>query len=169
MGEIDRWAHIDEDLLKEISKRFLSYDDYIQLRLVCKEWSLKLPKIPNGNKLPWLLLPEETIRIHSDQEEEIYHLMHLPVEDEEILDTHALEKEGIYHVILPDMQMQNKIIRGSSHGWLIILDISREKIFAVNHDGQLYEFDPKSSGLEGGIHEVEPPSKVPQAVIRLNI
>ena len=57
MGEVDQWANIHPDMLKEIAKRFYSYDDYSRLRLVCKEWSLRLPKIPNHNRNPWLVLP----------------------------------------------------------------------------------------------------------------
>ncbi|XP_057762016.1 putative F-box protein At5g60060 [Arachis stenosperma] len=124
MDEINRWADIDENLLKEISKRFHAYDDYIQLRLVCKEWSLKLPKIPNGNKIPWLLLPDETVRNHSYEDEEIYHLMQLAAADDETLDTCALEERDIYHVMLPEMQSYNKFIRGSGHGWFIVQSIS---------------------------------------------
>ncbi|MED6225658.1 hypothetical protein PIB30_095732 [Stylosanthes scabra] len=76
MDEIDRWADINQDLLQEISKRFFSYDDdCMKLRLVYKKWRLKLPKIPSGNKIPWLLLPEETYKNHCYEDEEIYHLM----------------------------------------------------------------------------------------------
>ncbi|RYR56216.1 hypothetical protein Ahy_A05g021971 isoform A [Arachis hypogaea] len=124
MDEINRWADIDEDLLKEISKRFHAYDDYLQLRLVCKEWSLKLPKIPNGNKIPWLLLPDETVKNHSYEDEEIYHLMQLAAADDETLDTCVLEEKDIYHIMLPEMQSDNKFIRGSGHGWLIVQSIS---------------------------------------------
>ncbi|XP_072073447.1 F-box protein SKIP23-like [Arachis hypogaea] len=282
MGDTDGWAHIDEDLLLEISTRFFSYDDYIQLGLVCKEWRLKLPKIPNANNVPWLLIPEETEK-NSYEDEEIYHLMQLPVAGQEILDTHGLKERGIYHVMLPNMQMQNYVIRGSSHGWLIMVSLSEgtvlllnpftnvefrlphistfpnvikyepdnhgdeytlldfrdrsetfdcdfthkiqllkvvinsppdcnnhnfmaaaiygfqrrlafyksndmrwvefptrntefedviffgEKIYAVNHAGQLYEFDTntKSGRLEGGIHEVRPPSRVDTSTLTI--
>ncbi|MED6159065.1 hypothetical protein PIB30_038846 [Stylosanthes scabra] len=124
MDGIDRWSDIHQDLLKEISKRFFSYDEYIQLGLICKEWSLKLPKTPNGNQIPWLLLPEETFKNHCYEDEEIYHLMQLPLADDETLDTEALVEEEIYHMMLPDMQKQNILIRGSGHGWLVLLSIS---------------------------------------------
>ncbi|QHO43922.1 putative F-box protein At5g60060 [Arachis hypogaea] len=124
MDEINRWADIDEDLSKEISKRFHAYHDYIQLRLICKQWSLKLPKIPDGNKIPWLLLPDETVKNHWYEDEEIYHLMQLAAADDETLDTCALEEKDIYHVMLPEMQSYTKFIRGSAHGWLIVQSIS---------------------------------------------
>ncbi|XLR25148.1 hypothetical protein S83_053048 [Arachis hypogaea] len=132
MDEINRWADIDEDLLKEISKRFHAYDDYLQLRLVCKEWSLKLAKIPNGNKIPWLLLPDETVKNHSYEDEEIYHLMQLAAADDETLDTCVLEEKDIYHIMLPEMQSDNKFIRGSGHGWVIVQSISDGTIQMLN-------------------------------------
>ncbi|QHO05861.1 hypothetical protein HN51_064837 [Arachis hypogaea] len=132
MDEINRWADIDEDLLKEISKRFHAYHDYIQLRFVCKQWRLKLPKIPNENKIPWLLLPDETVKNHSDEDKEIHHLMQLGVADDETLDTCALEEKNIYHIMLPEMQSYDKLIRGSCHGWLIVVSISDGTIQMLN-------------------------------------
>ncbi|MED6211340.1 hypothetical protein PIB30_072807 [Stylosanthes scabra] len=124
------WSHIHQDLLKEISKRFFSYDEYIQLGL--REWSLKLPKTPNGNQIPWLLLPEETFKNHCYEDEEIHHLMQLPLADDETLDTHALKEEHVYHMMLPDMQKQNMVIRGSGHGWLVMVSISDGSIQMLN-------------------------------------
>ncbi|MED6199642.1 hypothetical protein PIB30_077825 [Stylosanthes scabra] len=47
MGEVvDQSANIHQDVLNEIAKRIHSYDDYLQLRLVCK---------PNNKT--WLELP----------------------------------------------------------------------------------------------------------------
>ncbi|XLU59182.1 hypothetical protein S245_053830 [Arachis hypogaea] len=132
MDEINRWADINEDLFKEISKRFHAYDDYIRLRLVCKEWSLKHPKIPNGNKIPWLLLPDETVKNYSYEDEEIHHLMQLGAADDETLDTCALEEKDIYHIMLSEMQSYNKFIRGSGHGWLIVQSISDGTIQMLN-------------------------------------
>ncbi|RYR56343.1 hypothetical protein Ahy_A05g022065 [Arachis hypogaea] len=128
MGDTDGWAHIDEDLLLEISTRFFSYDDYIQLGLVCKEWRLKLPKIPNANNVPWLLIPEETEK-NSYEDEEI---VQLPVAGQAILVTHGLKERRIYHVMLPNMQMQNYDIRGSSHGWLIMVSLSEGTVLLLN-------------------------------------
>ncbi|MED6214788.1 hypothetical protein PIB30_106743 [Stylosanthes scabra] len=97
MGEIiDEWANIHHDMLNEIAKRFHSYGDYLQLRFVCKQWNLKLPKIPNVNKVPWLVSP---IVIGG-------------------LETHDFEEKGIYHLMLLDM-LQDNVIVGCCHGWLI--------------------------------------------------
>ncbi|KAL4375591.1 hypothetical protein AHAS_Ahas05G0297100 [Arachis hypogaea] len=129
MGETDRWSDIHPDMLNEITKRFYSYDDHIPLRLVCKEWNLKL----GSNEIPWLLLPEETFKSSFDQEEEeIYSLMHLPVADEDILETKVLEGKGVYHAMLPGMQMLDILIRGSCYGWLITLTRSEGKMQMLN-------------------------------------
>ncbi|MED6123181.1 hypothetical protein PIB30_046798, partial [Stylosanthes scabra] len=109
---IDEWANIHHDMLNEITKRFHSYDDYLQLRLVCKQWNLKLPKIPNGNKAPWLLSP-------------------IAIGD---LETRDLEEKGIYHLMLPDM-LQDNIIVGSCHGWLI-------SVVAESHEGTVQILNP---------------------------
>ncbi|MED6174532.1 hypothetical protein PIB30_069938 [Stylosanthes scabra] len=239
MEEIDRWSDIGQDLLEEISKRFFSYNEYIQLRLVCKEWSLKLAKIPRVSKTPWLLLPEETFKNHCYEDEEIYQLMQLPLADDETLDTDALEEEEIHRMMLPDMQKHNILIRGSCHGcliimgrntrfgifvtkllggtldshsmhriqlWKVIINSSpdyddenfmavaifrpcnrlafykpgnsrwtefptkdedfedviffEEKIYAINNDDQIYEFETKGRAglIRGGIHESRPPA-----------
>ncbi|MED6132633.1 hypothetical protein PIB30_020971 [Stylosanthes scabra] len=107
---IDEWANIHHDMLNEITKRFHSYNDYFQLRLVCKQWNLKLPKIPNnGNKVPWLLSP---IAIDASE-------------------TRDLEEKGIYHLMLPDM-LQDNIIVGSSHGWLISVVVNEGTVQILN-------------------------------------
>ncbi|MED6132664.1 hypothetical protein PIB30_020996 [Stylosanthes scabra] len=110
---IDEWANIHHDMLNEITKRFHLYDDYLQLRLVCKQWNLKLPKIPNnGNKVPWLLSP---IAIDASE-------------------TRDLEEKGIYHLMLPDM-LQDNIIVGSCHAWLI-------SVVIMSHGGTVRILNP---------------------------
>ncbi|MED6201527.1 hypothetical protein PIB30_095952 [Stylosanthes scabra] len=104
---IDEWANIHHDMLNEITKLFHSYDDYLQLRLVCKQWNLKLPKIPNANKVPWLVSP-------------------IAIGGVEIRD---LEKKGIYHLMLPDMLQENNIV-GSCYGWLI-------SVVVASHEGSV--------------------------------
>ncbi|MED6208513.1 hypothetical protein PIB30_045789 [Stylosanthes scabra] len=120
MGDhVDQWANIHEDMLNdEIAKRIYSYDDYLRLRLVCKQWSFKLPKIPTaGNNVPWLLLPiGGTID-----------------DDETTLDTTRLEEKEIYHLTLPvPPELQYNLIRGSCHGWLIIVSMYEGTIRMLN-------------------------------------
>ncbi|XLT95573.1 hypothetical protein HN873_017235 [Arachis hypogaea] len=85
-------------------------------------------KIPNANNVPWLLIPEETEK-NSYEDEEI---VQLPVAGQAILVTHGLKERRIYHVMLPNMQMQNYDIRGSSHGWLIMVSLSEGTVLLLN-------------------------------------
>ncbi|XP_057761148.1 uncharacterized protein LOC130981584 [Arachis stenosperma] len=133
MGEVDQWARIHQDMLNQITKRLYSYDDYLQLRLVCKEWNFKLPKIPNGIKAPWLLLPiggTPTAREPFKAGEDVYHITQLSNIDEESVDTSSLDEKGIYHLKLADLQYN--LIRGSCHGWLIIVSIYEGTIRMLN-------------------------------------
>ncbi|MED6122321.1 hypothetical protein PIB30_038711 [Stylosanthes scabra] len=110
MGEmIDEWANIHHDMLNEITRRFHSYEDYLQLRFVCKQWNLKLPNIPNGNKVPWLVSP---IAIGG-------------------LEARDLEEKGIYYLMLPDMLQDNAIV-GSCHGWLITVVVNEGTVRILN-------------------------------------
>ncbi|XP_057763187.1 putative F-box protein At5g55150 [Arachis stenosperma] len=111
MAEIDRWSNLHPDLLYQITEHLYSYDDYIRLRLVCKEWNSKLSSIPNHKRNPWLLLPGTT-------------------HDSSL--SHVLEKEQIYHVMLPDFDINDNLIRGSCHGWLITVVISKGAIRMLN-------------------------------------
>ncbi|RYR60904.1 hypothetical protein HN51_005987 [Arachis hypogaea] len=131
MGEFDRWADIHQDLFNEINKRFYSYNNYIQLRLVCKQWNLKLPKIPEGNKVPWLVLSTGSAVKESFEEEA--HALEEEVrapEDEGILDARSLEEKRIYHLMLP--VMQDNIMCGSRHGWLIIVMVYEGTVRILN-------------------------------------
>ncbi|XP_057747876.1 putative F-box protein At1g65770 [Arachis stenosperma] len=130
MGEVDQWENIHEDMLNQIAKRLYSYDDYLQLPLVCKQWNSKLPKIPNGIKAPWLLVPiggaaKEPFKAGKD----ICHVSQLPTIDEETVDTFSVEEKGIYHLKL---ELQYNLIRGSCHGWLIIVSIYEGTIRMLN-------------------------------------
>ncbi|MED6191591.1 hypothetical protein PIB30_001869 [Stylosanthes scabra] len=129
-SEIDGWANVHGDILKEIAKHLYSYHDFIQLRLVCKQWSLKLAEI--SKEILWLLLPEESSSTHVYEDEEIYHLMQLPVAEEVPLEiiSKGLEENRIHHIRLPEMQ--NSLIRGSYHGWLVILDVYQGSIYMLN-------------------------------------
>ncbi|XP_015963055.1 putative F-box protein At5g55150 [Arachis duranensis] len=111
MAEIDRWSNLHPDLLYQITEHLYSYHDYIRLRLVCKEWNSKLSSIPNHKRNPWLLLPGTT-------------------HDSSL--SHILEKEQIYHVMFPDFDINDNLIRGSCHGWLITVVISEGAIRMLN-------------------------------------
>ncbi|MED6118324.1 hypothetical protein PIB30_001552 [Stylosanthes scabra] len=130
MDEIDRWSNIHRDILKEIAKHFYSYDDFIQLQLVCKQWSLKLPEI--SNEILWLLIPDEesSSTHHIYEDEEIYHLMQLPIADEVTVEIQGLEEQGIPHLMLRDMH--DNVICGSYNEWLIIMSITEGSMYMLN-------------------------------------
>ncbi|RYR56183.1 hypothetical protein Ahy_A05g021946 isoform A [Arachis hypogaea] len=128
MGDINGWANIHHDILKEIAEHLYSYDDFIQLGLVCKQWNLKLPEI--SSEILWLLIPEESSSTHIYEDEEIYHLMQLPIADEVRLDIQSLDEAKIHYLKLPEMQ--TKLIRGSFGGWLIVLDIYKGSMCMLN-------------------------------------
>ncbi|MED6118326.1 hypothetical protein PIB30_001554 [Stylosanthes scabra] len=108
MGDIDGWANIHHDILKEIAKHLYSYDDFIQLQLVCKQWSLELPEI--STEILWLLIPEQSSSTHIFEDEEIYHLMQLPIADEVPLEIQDLEENGIHHIKLPGNRRNRQLV-----------------------------------------------------------
>ncbi|XP_020997500.1 F-box protein At1g10110-like [Arachis duranensis] len=111
MAEIDRWWNLHPDLLYQITEHLYFYDDYIRLRLVCKEWNSKLSSIPHHKRNPWLLLPGTT-------------------HDSSL--NHILDKEQIYHVMFPDFDINDNLIYGSGYGWLITVVISNGAIRMLN-------------------------------------
>ncbi|MED6106235.1 hypothetical protein PIB30_003194, partial [Stylosanthes scabra] len=54
----------------------------------------------------------------------------LPIADEVPLQIQGLEENGIHYIKLPEMQ--NNLIRGSYHEWLIIVDIYEGSIYMLN-------------------------------------
>ncbi|XP_057725492.1 probable F-box protein At4g22165 [Arachis stenosperma] len=169
MGDdIDGWANIHDDILKEIAEHFYSYDDFIQLRLVCKQWSLKLPEI--SSEILWLLVPEESSSTRIYEDEEIYHLMNLPIADEVPLDIQSLDEDEIHHLKLPEMQ--NKLIRGSFGGWLIVLDIYQGSMYMLNAFTKvrldlppistfpdIIDYNPNNYGFEYTIRDLDDENK----------
>ena len=98
MGEVDQWTKLDANLLNEMAKHMYSYDDYVRLRYICKQWNLLLPKTPN-HRNPWLVLPFD-----------------------ETFNTHPLEEKEIYHLRFPEIK--DNFFRGSCYGYLIIVMVS---------------------------------------------
>ncbi|XP_052117844.1 uncharacterized protein LOC107491463 [Arachis duranensis] len=127
MGDIDGWANIHHDIFLEISKHFYSYDDFIQLRLVCKQWSLKLPEI--SSKILWLLVPESFSDYFCEDKKEGYHSRQ-PIADEVPVDIQSLDEDKIHHLKLPEMQ--TKLIRGSFGGWLIVVDLYQGSMYMLD-------------------------------------
>ncbi|KAL4398138.1 hypothetical protein HN51_002743 [Arachis hypogaea] len=100
-------------------------------------FNFKLPKILNGNKAPWLLLPigggaatNEAFKVDTHKE--------------------ILEEKGIYHLTLPELQSQ--LIRGSCYGWLIIVSMYEGTIRMLNPMTKVFLDLPPISDLPDVIH-----------------
>ncbi|XLU20539.1 hypothetical protein S245_056605 [Arachis hypogaea] len=74
-----------------------------------------------------LLIPEESSSTHIYEDEEIYHVMQLPIADEMLLDIQSLDEDKIHHLKLPEMQ--NK---------LIVLDIYQGSMYMLNAFTKVY-------------------------------
>ncbi|MED6111729.1 hypothetical protein PIB30_055013 [Stylosanthes scabra] len=83
-----------------------------------------------SKEILWLLVPEESSSTHIYENEEIYHLMQLPIADEVPLQIQGLEENGINYIRPPEMQ--NNFIRSSYGGWLIILDTYQGSNYMLN-------------------------------------
>ncbi|XP_015967791.1 putative F-box protein At4g22660 [Arachis duranensis] len=128
MGGVDQWTSIHQDLLNQITKRFYSYDEYLQFRFVCKQWNFNLPQNPSGNKVPWLLLPIATAAAkRSSKKPKIYEGTISKLTERR---TRIFEEEEIYYLTMPELQY-NKIC-GSCHGWIIIVLIYEGTIQMLN-------------------------------------
>ncbi|MED6158542.1 hypothetical protein PIB30_033667 [Stylosanthes scabra] len=66
MDESSGWANLHPDLLRKIAKLMYSYDDYIRLRCICKQWN---------SFIPWLVLPfDHTFDTHCLEARQICHV-----------------------------------------------------------------------------------------------
>ncbi|RYR06508.1 hypothetical protein Ahy_B05g073837 [Arachis hypogaea] len=128
MAGVDQWASIHQDLLNQITKRFYSYEEYLQFRFVCKQWNFNLPQNPSGNKVPWLLLPIDTAAAKRSSKKPKIHEDTISKLTERR--TRILEEEEIYYLTMPELQ--NNKICGSCHGWLIIVLIYEGTIQMLN-------------------------------------
>ncbi|RYQ87134.1 hypothetical protein Ahy_B09g094605 [Arachis hypogaea] len=77
--------------------------------------------------------------------EDVYHITQLSNIDEESVDTSSLNEKGIYHLKLADLQYN--LIRGSCHGWLIIVSIYEGTIRMLNPLTKVYLDLPPISTL----------------------
>ena len=100
--EHDHWAELHSDLLDEIIKHVDSYDSYVRLRAVCRQWHYELPQNPKYIKKLWLVLP------FNDEKETFRPFLNIG-------------ENKHYHLELPETR--NTIFRGSYYEWLIIISI----------------------------------------------
>ena len=91
---MSKWSELPKELLDEIAKRLHFYADYARMRSVCVAWRSVLPKTCS----PYLLLPY-------DEETATARDFLCPFENK------------VYQLELPELR--GKVVRGSSHGWVI--------------------------------------------------
>ncbi|GKV43189.1 hypothetical protein SLEP1_g50511 [Rubroshorea leprosula] len=106
------WTQLPAELLESISKNLKIYADYVRFRAVCRNWRSAVPKIPLDlpPQLPWLVLPPTRS-----------HLTYRAIFD--------LSTDKLHHLSLPEYSTNPaKRHRGSSEGWLVILDLSPDII-----------------------------------------
>ncbi|GKU98071.1 hypothetical protein SLEP1_g11123 [Rubroshorea leprosula] len=108
------WTQLPSELLESISKKLNIYADYLRFQAVCRSWQSAAPKIPHHLPLqpPWLMLPptsQQTYRAVFDLSTHELHCLSLP----------------------EDCTKPSMSPRGSSQGWLFILDLS-PNIFLLN-------------------------------------
>lgn len=109
------WAQLPAELLESISKNIKIYADYLRFQAVCRNWRSAAPKPPLHlpPQLPWLVLPPS--RSHPS-----YRAFF------------NLSTDKLHFLSLPEYSANpSKRHRGSSEGWLLILDLS-PSIFLLN-------------------------------------
>ncbi|KAJ0024401.1 hypothetical protein Pint_09295 [Pistacia integerrima] len=101
--EVD-WTQLPPELVETISKKLTIFSDYIYFRAICSNWRSFIPKIPNHlpPQLPWLMLPQS----QPHQSRRAFF---------------NLSTAKLHFLNLPEAS-HRKRHRGSSHGWLVILD-----------------------------------------------
>ncbi|GLT39333.1 hypothetical protein SLA2020_135310 [Shorea laevis] len=99
------WEELPADLINAICKRLESYVDHVRLRGVCASWNFAIPKRPTHllNQIPWLMLP-------FDDETQTHRSFY------------SISDHKVYHWDLSETRGKGKWIRGSSHGWLVIVE-----------------------------------------------
>ncbi|KAL0004705.1 hypothetical protein SO802_012266 [Lithocarpus litseifolius] len=97
-------SELPENLIYEIGKRLTIYADYVRLRSTCKSFQSLLPKLPNHqlSQVPLLMIP--------------------PANDAS--ETHckffSMLENKMYKLELP--KVLGKLLRGSSYGWVLMMD-----------------------------------------------
>ncbi|XP_042478380.1 putative F-box protein At1g65770 [Macadamia integrifolia] len=114
MATAQNWSELPVDLLDQIAKPLILYADYIRLRAVCVSWQSALPKIPNHlpRQFPLLMIPNEK---ESDTHRDFFNLA-----------------ENKYYRFDFPFEVHNKVLCGSSHGWLVTFDPNTLSISLYN-------------------------------------
>ncbi|KAJ4973169.1 hypothetical protein NE237_006343 [Protea cynaroides] len=118
-----KWSELPEELILMIGERINLYADYVRFCSVCVSWYSAIAKnlCPSRQHqyFPFLLLPCE-----DDEEDNSdtcnHHLLSLP------------ENSNIYHFRGLPKQSTSLYCPGSSHGWLVMVEVSNFSIYLVN-------------------------------------
>ncbi|CAI9117004.1 OLC1v1018311C1 [Oldenlandia corymbosa var. corymbosa] len=115
------WSSILPELIWKISTHIRIHSDYIRFRAVCVAWRSSTPATPTHLpcQLPWLVLPRGTQHHHHHRFPD-YHLSFLNLVNYK---RHILRLPVAFH--------RHRRCRGSSHGWLVILEDS-PSVFVFN-------------------------------------
>ena len=97
---------LPEHLIFEIGKRLIIYADYVRLRSTCKSLQSMLPKVPNHqlSQVTWLMIPNTSKTCRR---------------------FFSIFKNKIYNLEIPELR--GKLLRGSSYGWILMVDGSPEQ------------------------------------------
>ncbi|RYR51160.1 hypothetical protein HN51_015625 [Arachis hypogaea] len=90
--------------------------------------SFNLSLIPSGNKVLWLLLPIPTVAAERSSKKAKIHVGTISKLTQRR--TRILEEKEIYHLTMPELQ--NNLVRGSCHGWVIMVLIYEGTIRMLN-------------------------------------
>ncbi|XP_052200852.1 F-box protein SKIP23-like [Diospyros lotus] len=98
------WAGLPPDLLRSIADKLTLLIDYVRFRAVCSNWRSSAPTTPSRLpfQLPWLMLPHHH---HHRRRRGFF----------------SLAANKVYFLYLPETANRRRS-RGSSLGWLLILD-----------------------------------------------
>ncbi|XP_042487856.1 F-box protein At2g26160-like [Macadamia integrifolia] len=104
MASAQQWSELPRELLEKVAKSLHLYADYVRFRAVCVSWESALPKTPIHlpRQLPLLMLPYDQ---GSNKPNEFF----------------SINENKSYSLNFPN-EFHSKFFRGSSHGWLVIVD-----------------------------------------------
>ncbi|KAJ8747253.1 hypothetical protein K2173_014399 [Erythroxylum novogranatense] len=106
------WSNLPLELLNIIEDEIVVCTDKLRFSCVCKIWQ-SMAEIPNQNEIPWLVVPNYRSNTISSS----YGL-------------HNLLNNKFYSIDLEEVK--GKLFKGSSHGWLVVVDRKSTTINLIN-------------------------------------
>ncbi|KAJ8747287.1 hypothetical protein K2173_014524 [Erythroxylum novogranatense] len=106
------WSNLLPELLDIIEDEIVVCTDKLRFSCVCKIWQ-SMAEIPNHNEIPWLVVPNYKSNTVSSS----YGLLNLL-------------NNKVYNIDLEEAK--GKLFKGSSHGWLVVVDRISTTINLIN-------------------------------------